>query len=1163
MSSEFSGPPARPRCIIGGNGLPGPQSPWFIQTGGDANHTGGWDGGWSTKCCVQQMVGIGPALQGDCFWYKDEETCLAEGLHGADLKRCLPCDPSDKGYTKMFNGCPRWDCHGAVACAPDQPPGPQPPPPAPPGPPPGSPPGPPPPPPRVWTVPKQLLAGELIVRNPKKLPPTLKVLSRTALGITGDLKPYITLLKNGDLLIAAGVCGCNKGGTSEAAQDCHELCANATTSGCANSTNKPVAMWRSTNSGGSWGERILSSTYGIYPGEENALNTLRDGTVLMLSDPLVYRSTDNAHSWVPTVQALPGRGFPNGASDLCPGTTAMQSNHYGDSDCMGWQVVEVETEEGRKPGAQMPSGAFVFSDDLIHRSTDAGRHWSLFVNGTVNGNRSQDGLMRGTGFFAQSGLYRRTDGTLLHGTRINTNNSYDSCAGSQLWTSKNGGSSFDCVTRPVAGYCSGPNTTNETCGTYTTFYRSLCDTPDYPKFLGPGNMYTRFTKLKDGRLLLTYSHRLCEWLNDDGYGTGLRGVLSYDDGYTFDLESDAMVLQTQDDFYPMITKWRPKCNFQPTESAWPSPPIGPQAEQCMNSTWEWESGLRCTLTPVPNATNLCRVGTVQLPSQVVPHCSPEDCRAACCANPRCESWFINIGGNAGVPGCDSVHPCCWLLDGNVSRVGKDGTKINGVASGISVRKSSGGTAGKKPNPPPPPRKELPPPKWDPYLPVLCGSTTGFGNTIELPDGTLVTPYSFNNASFSTHLWDAFGPAQDGVGDCCGASQVAVMHWELPPAATVKKTDDMATFAWPLDFKSHADDVAARKSDDTSVPGDLSCKYTRHLGVSFHGGLGSLWNKNDIECQDKEGLASCQSRCDNDEHCAGFALYLHGLKAGRCCTKQNNGEPKQWSAGESFTKQASSATCPFVPCCPGLACCPARPDPVVPPAPPSAPVEVSVIFRGNESYSYNKGAMLVALPGGRLAAATQAGKGEGTPDMRILYTVSKDGKSWPTEWSAAFSESAGQSFAQWQPILFLDSKTSKLWLFWSEGPTNSSPNLLYTSTTDSVSDFAQWSPRRLILNASQYENRKLLWPINRVVISPIDGAWLLPCDWGCGTTAPTGTFTVRSMDNGMTCVHSISNTVQTFDGHGVLVNQRYVCAGGRPTIQSQAYHARIFAPNQQL
>eukprot|EP01051_Picozoa_sp_SAG22_P002085 SAG22_NODE_89_length_21278_cov_16.698758_4_plen_207_part_00 len=97
------------------------------------------------------------------------------------------------------------------------------------------------------------------------------------------------------------------------------------------------------------------------------------------------------------------------------------------------------------------------------------------------------------------------------------------------------------MTRPVAGYCSGPNSTNATCGRYTAYYRTLCDEPPFPKFLGPGDMYSRFTKLR---------------------------VVSYDDGDSFDLESDVIVMQTQDDFYPKITKvsrghwWRPHVAFR-------------------------------------------------------------------------------------------------------------------------------------------------------------------------------------------------------------------------------------------------------------------------------------------------------------------------------------------------------------------------------------------------------------------------------------------------------------------------------------------------------------------------------------------------------------------------------------------------------------------------
>lgn len=120
-----------------------------------------------------------------------------------------------------------------------------------------------------------------------------------------------------------------------------------------------------------------------------------------------------------------------------------------------------------------------------------------------------------------------------------------------------------------------------------------------------------------------------------------------------------------------IERWRPACDFRPMPSP-PPPPPGSAAARCLNQTWRWETGLSCNSsaatghghTPGNGCANTsytrargcsldCVVGTVQLPSSTAPNCSPQDCRAACCANPDCESWYMNVGGNAGVPGCDS------------------------------------------------------------------------------------------------------------------------------------------------------------------------------------------------------------------------------------------------------------------------------------------------------------------------------------------------------------------------------------------------------------------------------------------------------------------------------------------------------------------------------
>ena len=60
---------------------------------------------------------------------------------------------------------------------------------------------------------------------------------------------------------------------------------------------------------------------------------------------------------------------------------------------------------------------------------------------------------------------------------------------------------------------------------------------------------------------------------------------------------------------------------------------------------------------------------------------------------------------------------------------------------------------------------------------------------------------------------------------------------------------------------------------------------------------------------------------------------------------------------------------------------------------------------------------------------------------------------------------------------------------------------------------------MILNVTEYSTThhkpyRYMYPISRVVLSPKDQAWLLPCDRGCGDV-PTGAFTVRSSDNGET------------------------------------------------
>ena len=171
----------------------------------------------------------------------------------------------------------------------------------------------------------------------------------------------------------------------------------------------------------------------------------------------------------------------------------------------------------------------------------------------------------------------------------------------------------------------------------------------------------------------------------------------------------------------------------------------------------------------------------------------------------------------------------------------------------------------------------------------------------------------------------------------------------------------------------------------AASGAVNCTFTAHPNVTFLGNM-SL-SKNVIECFDHEGLAHCQQRCEEDDSCAGFGLYVRGERLGRCCTKSNNLGPHQWTEGVSYTKNINPPMCP---------------------APPSSvPVNVSIIFRGNASFAYNKGAMIQALPGGLLAASCQAGDREASSNQRILYALSPDnGRSWPGGWAQVTPEPEG-------------------------------------------------------------------------------------------------------------------------------------------------------------
>ena len=234
-----------------------------------------------------------------------------------------------------------------------------------------------------------------------------------------------------------------------------------------------------------------------------------------------------------------------------------------------WSLLELPTGSGG-----MPAGVFHFTAQTIWHSDTSARTWRWFADAHAVSNPSSAiyeypyGADSDAGFFMQSEVYRREDGTFLHGCRVPTHsNTCDNWDGSQLWKSHDTrGTEWACASQAAAGYCTNATwkarmhdsvpcnwdakglTPRNGSSRYIDRCANMTDAP----FLRPGSMYTHFLKLMDGRLLLTWTKRSPKYDND-GFGSGIRGLLSYDDGSTFDTSEDYIVIQAQND------SWSPAC----------------------------------------------------------------------------------------------------------------------------------------------------------------------------------------------------------------------------------------------------------------------------------------------------------------------------------------------------------------------------------------------------------------------------------------------------------------------------------------------------------------------------------------------------------------------------------------------------------------------------
>lgn len=321
---------------------------------------------------------------------------------------------------------------------------------------------------------------------------------RTPLGIPNDYKPWIVQLKSGDLLIVAFCFG---------GQNSNELPKGTP-------YLERAVFWRSPDGGKTWSER--DERPDIH-GREFALTCLSDGTLLMpchflandaanragYTHSKIFRSTDEGQTW--TEQRVGPDGFPEKAET----STDWTALELPDPERPGKRLVQLGV--GMQSGKELaPSHVFLW------RSRDSGATWDKSLVADT------DGWIDVDGFFSQSTTYRSASGVLWHPVRVDASGPHwklpaaagvEVRAGDQddrtmLWKSTDDG----CTWRKHT---------------------------DGGRFGGYGEMYPRFLRLAEGRLLLTFTVRSN---SPDGHPLGLRALISPDDGETWDFAHDRIVL---------------------------------------------------------------------------------------------------------------------------------------------------------------------------------------------------------------------------------------------------------------------------------------------------------------------------------------------------------------------------------------------------------------------------------------------------------------------------------------------------------------------------------------------------------------------------------------------------------------------------------------------
>jgi len=323
----------------------------------------------------------------------------------------------------------------------------------------------------------------IVVKNPTRLPGGVPC-TRFPLGVPDDYKPWIAQLAGGQLLIVAF----------------HQY---------QRPLNESAIFWRSGDGGQTWSPR--EERKDIH-GREFTITVLSDGTLLMPCHHLkgdkfnkypytiskLFRSTDQGQTW--TEIPIGPKFFPTAGG----AATDRNAIEMPDPEDPSKKLVLFGVSRGR-------------TKDQVYlwRSRDSGTTWDRSLTPDTQGWDDYDG------FFGQSSTYRSPSGKMLHVVRVDTRGPYwripdltmKTQAGDQgdrmmIWKSTDNGNTWR---------------RHGNSGNFGVY----------------GEMYPRFLKLQDGRLLLTFTVRSNP---TDGYPLGMRAIVSDDDGETWDFTRDRLII---------------------------------------------------------------------------------------------------------------------------------------------------------------------------------------------------------------------------------------------------------------------------------------------------------------------------------------------------------------------------------------------------------------------------------------------------------------------------------------------------------------------------------------------------------------------------------------------------------------------------------------------